>query len=251
MKEGKHITAPKGEPVRVRLFGMLELENSFGRVEETRGRQPLSFLLLKYLLIEPGRPVSAEEVYDRVWPGERGEDARTGRVRLRRIREALEPMALGGIRGLILYRGGMYELNRDYPLEVDAERCGQVLDLLADMPPEREEGLALCGEALELLRGPYMAYTDPAVAPWVTPHRELYQRSFARLAPDALERMLTQERYELLTLLCGRAAEMLPEEEGLHRELIHTLVRQGRERELVRHITRLDRSGRAGWLRKE
>ena len=55
-------------PLRVRLFGRLELSNSWGTVAENPARQALPWLLLKYLLVNPDREVSGGELRGTVWP---------------------------------------------------------------------------------------------------------------------------------------------------------------------------------------
>ena len=49
-------------PLRIRLFGRLELENQWGRAAEDTSRPSLSWLLLKYLLVNPDRGVTGEEL---------------------------------------------------------------------------------------------------------------------------------------------------------------------------------------------
>ena len=56
ISEKPHEPAADSEyDVKVRLFGLVELENQYGIVTERVAYSALSWLLLKYLLVNPGR----------------------------------------------------------------------------------------------------------------------------------------------------------------------------------------------------
>ena len=81
------MTTTEKYTVRVTLFGPLTLENHLGRAEETPGRSPQPWLLLKYLLVHRERWVPQEEL-DTALPIKGGANA--ARVRLSRLRDLLE-----------------------------------------------------------------------------------------------------------------------------------------------------------------
>lgn len=229
--------------VHVRLFGALELENHLGCVTENRSRQSLSWLLLKYLLINPGREIDLDELVGTLWPPTEGNDEGAARVRLRRLREALAPLHLDGRNGLVLFSLGKFCLNPDYEVHSDE---GELLRLLARIrisAPDEAEGRELCLRALELLRGEFLEYTGDA--PWLWRYRDYYRREAAWLCRETLERCCDREAMELL---CRRAAALVPEDEELHRAIIGRLLDGRMEIELLRHITSLNRSGKALWL---
>lgn len=235
--------------VTVRLFGGLELENAVGRVTENRGRQPLPCLLLKYLLLAPGRKMPSEEMLSNVWPMDCGSTAySTAMVRLRRAREMLEPLDLSGVNGLIQFRDDHLYLDPDCTLQIDAQEFLSLHERSKECPVDDPEGVALTVAALSLFRAPLLEFTDPAEAPWIMEHREFYRKELKALACDALERMKALNDYRELPLLCRRAAAMLPEEEILHREMIGVLMEQELELDLINHVTQLNRSGAADWL---
>lgn len=235
--------------VTVRLFGKVELENAEGHFEENRGRQPLSCLLLKYLLMHPERKTLSEEMFSHVWPMDCGSTAySTAIVRLRRAREMLEPLDLSGVNGLIQFRDDHLYLNPDCTLQYDVQEFLSLHERSKECPVDDPEGLALAVAALNLFRAPLLEFTDPAEAPWVVEHREFYRKELKALAYDALERMKALYDYRELPILCRRAAAMLPEEETLHREMIGALMEQELELDLINHVTQLNRSGTASWL---
>ena len=231
--------------IQVNLFGQLEIKNQWGKVTESKAKQSLPWNLLKYLLMNPGNPVSLEELIDvGVWP-EDGDEVAV-RVRLRRLREALQPLHLDGKRGLILYRDGKYSINPKYIIKTDADEFLELVERIKRHPIDDPAGLLLVDRALGLFQGNYMAQTEDA--PWVRGYQDSFKKAFSSLAYHALERILTQRGDAQIKLLCLRSVELLPEEEALHKGIIQYLVDRKQTTELMRHITSLNQSGKADWL---
>lgn len=234
--------------VHVKLFGALELENHRGHIAENPSKQSFPWLLLKYLLVNRGRDVSQEELFETVW-ATAGEDNTEGaaRVRLRRLRESLRPLGLDKESGLVRFHLGNYSLNPLYEICCDTDRFAGLSATLKGCPIADPAGLQLCQSILELLRGPFLQHTQEAS--WLTGYRSYYSSAFRELASNILERMSALQNYSLVPLLCSRAIVIAPGEEELHREMISYLVEQKQEFELVRYISQLSRtSGGAEWL---
>ena len=233
--------------IHVRLFGPLELENRWGHVIENRARSSVCWLLLKYLLTDPTRPVTTEEAREMLWPCDADIDHDgAARVRLRRLRNALTPLQLGGTSGLVLYGGGEYLLNTVYKLHTDETRFREISEKLR-RGVEESEGLDLCREALELYRGEFMEFTEDAS--WLTAYRAAYHRELAFVARETLTRTARQADEELMALLCRTTATLIPEDEELHRAVINRLMEERKEVQLVRYAALLARAGeRAAWL---
>lgn len=82
----------QGLVVQAKLFGPVELSDQWGSVVERPARRPLPWLLLKYLLANPGREVSGRELDRELWPERaKGSTDNNLRVRLHRLRESLAP----------------------------------------------------------------------------------------------------------------------------------------------------------------
>ena len=243
-----HREQTEDNALRVRLFGRIELKNDRGRVVENPSRQSLPWMLLKYLLADPGRAVTLPELLEwGVWPaGETGDEIGAARVRLRRLREALAPLGLDGKRGLVTFTAGRYALNPDCPVRTDAEDFAALMEKLSETPVEDPAGLALCREALELFRGPYMEHTEDE--PWLTPARDFYGQQFATLIRAALARCEALGDCGILPLLCRRGAAIAPGNEALQQEIIRFLMEHRREAELMQHMTGLIRGGKAPWI---
>ncbi len=243
-------TMPGNElDVRINLFGVMEVQNLWGSVEENRSRQNVTWLLLKYLLLDPAREVPFQELLAHVWPGEAEDEKAAGaaRVRLRRMRDALEPLHLGGTGGLLLYHRGMYSLNPAYKLDTDADEFLRLVDRIQTMDLQDPEGLKLCTLALRLFRGPYMG--DSPDTPWAAPYREYYNRRLAAMIQEILARMRAMEDLRPLHLLCRRAVDLLPEHETLHREILRYMIGNNLELALLRYVPQLHATG-AAWLTK-
>lgn len=221
--------------VRIRLFGLLELENQFGMVKENTARSSLSWSLLKYLLLNPEAEISREEILRDLWPDDEKDAASVLRIRLHRLREALAPLQLDGKNGLVLFRGKAYSLNPRYTLWTDAEAFLELMEQIRTSAPDDPAALELCVQALELFRGPFMAYTEKA--PWVTRYRDYYHKELCVLARNTLTRMSALGDDRALDLLCRRAAAIVPEEGALHQHIIKYMIRHKRQAELVRYIS--------------
>lgn len=241
-------SADDDHAVYVRLFGTLELENKQGVVRESVTPRQLSWLLLKYLLTDPQRKVGLDELLATIWPPakEKFDDENAARVRLRRIREALAPIGLNGTTGLVAFSDGKYFLNLKYTLQTDVDAFLQMKSRAEQVPLEDHAGLEFCRAALEVFRGPFLENTESA--PWLEKWRSLYSSALSALAANALQRSNVLGSSEVISLLCQRTAAILPGDEALHRAIIHYLVEQKQEDELMRYLYRLASSGKAEWL---
>ena len=224
-------------PLHVRLFGQLELENQWGRAAEDTSRPSLSWLLLKYLLVNPDRGVTGEELREAVWPDRGTECAGADRVRLHRLRKALEPLHLDGQNGLVLFHTATYQINPDCDITFDTDQLAELLALLRSAPPDDPSGLELCGQGLELCRGPFLVNTAPA--PWVDRLRAVYHGCFRELAGATLERMEALGDSGLAEQLCRRTAVIAPEDADLCGAVESYLVREKKKSALGRFVNYL------------
>ncbi len=236
--------------VRVRLFGDTELENCHGRVVSPRSAREKSWLLLKYLLAHRGREVTREELLEKLWTDDSEEqDDNAARVRLSRLRRQLTPLQLNGTKGLILFSYGSYFLNPDYDIYTDEELFTELLRRIKGIPVDDPVGLELCVKALELFRGSYIEHSG--AVPVLLEYRKYYDSEFAALARSTVERAAALDDESVMPLLCTRSADIIPEDEALHKSIVSFLVQRKSEVELVRHISHLsfvDGTG-AKWLK--
>ena len=240
---------PSASEVYIRTFGSLELENSMGRVTESGARKTSQpWLLLKYLLVNRDREVELDELLGTIWPDARSVKSESAvRVRLTRLRAALEPIGLGGKHGLIVHHLLKFSLNPDYVIRTDAEEFTTLLTQLKHIPPEDPCALILCVRALELFRGPYMQYTNEDF--WFESIRKSYHEDFRTLALSTVDRINATGTDEALPLLGRRALVLAAHDLELHRAVLNCYSRFSRETERRHHATQLMRSGVvADWL---
>ncbi len=231
----------------VRLFGDVELENKWGRVTDAGARpHALTWLTLKYLLVNSNRDVDVEEIMSMSYEGKSvtvPEGAM--RTRLQRTRGILKPLGLSDMHGLILHNEGKIRINPDFTLISDEKVFERLMGRIGRTELADPEGLSLCGEALELCRGVFMGYTREAA--WLKAYQKHYKREFCRLGRETLERMLALDDDGLCALLWRRAIAVVPEEEELHRAVISYMVERGQDLELLRYVSQLAHKG-AVWL---
>ena len=238
--------------VSLRLFGPLQVENKYGIVEESRFRPSVSWLLLKYMVVNIGRDVSEEEMNARVWPMEGiTQEALTNRLRLRRLREAIAPLHLDKQNGLVLFADEWFALNPNYTIETDEDRFGAIMEQLKELPMEDLEAIPLCAEALEIYRGKYLNNTYEAE--WLTPFQNYYEKLFKFLLTNTLERIKTTGDKRPLALLCRRSATLMPDWEELHRDIVSMMVEYKEENMLLQYIALLTTSKDAPpeWIHAE
>jgi DNA-binding SARP family transcriptional activator/tetratricopeptide (TPR) repeat protein len=156
-----------------RVLGSMAVEGSGGQPLQLKGLRQRA--VLAALLIEAGRPVSADELADLVWDGEPPRQAAgTLHAYLSRLRRILEPDRDGRDHPWQLLRkvGSGYQLTVD-PAQVDAYRfeslCRRTSADAADGPDPVEQ-VALLDEALALWQGEpysdfrYFHFTRPEVS---------------------------------------------------------------------------------------
>ncbi|MCC8079561.1 MAG: hypothetical protein LIO57_05845 [Oscillospiraceae bacterium] len=228
-------TNSDAQVIKIRLFGAVELSTAAGTVRENTSRQSYPWLLLKYLLVNPERSVSAEELDKQVWHGCGECNNGNARVRLSRLRKALEPLSLPTRGGLVLCAGGRYFLSDEYTLRTDASEFLRLCREEQELDITAPEGGEICSRALALYRGPFMEHTE--AAPWLTPYREQYSQMFRTLAARTLERMKATGDETALPNLTPRAALHAATDNELNSAIMDYLMEHKKQLEIIDHIT--------------
>ena len=187
---------------------------------------PKERAILARLLVDPGRPVSADALIEAAWGDVPRETAgRSLNVRIANLRSFLEPDRARGEPPMVLQRDRAgYRLAID-PEQVDAHRFEQGVRHAATLRPVA--AIDAYGAALELWRG--APFADVA-------HSAFAQAEIERL--EALRREAIEGRARALSEL-GRSGEALPElrdlvgedplREGVVRTLMAALYASGRQ----------------------
>ncbi len=206
-------------PVRLRVLGAVEAFTDGNRIDIGPARQQC---VLAALLVDANRPVSVDQLVDRVW-GQRAPERAVGTLHsyLTRVRQAL-----GGVVSIVRRSGG-------YVLSVDE----QVVDLhrfhLLVARARENDDPELFEEALRLWRGDAFAGLD---TPWVAMVREQLGRE--RLAAELDRNDLALRlgcHAEVLPALWSRTAEQ-PLDERIAAQLMLALYRSGRQADALEHF---------------
>ena len=190
--------------------------------------------LLKYLVVERGRPVPVEELLEVFW----ADGARAGATNVRQaihtLRDRLEPdreKRTGA--HFVLARKGGYELDRER-VWIDADEFEQAArdGLDAMHRREVEDADVLLLHAASLFRGDFLA--DEPYAEWALNERERLRDLAAHVLRGLAALRLEREDPEGALEPLQRLAELEPFDDRCQRELLEQLLRLGRHAEAQR-----------------
>lgn len=201
--------------------------------------------LLKLLVCERDRTLTAEEIAERLWPESgRGAPA-TVRYVVHVLRQRLEPTRSSGEPfAFVVARNGGYAVDRAR-VRVDADEFEAAVQtgLAAFKRGEAEVASASLEEALHLYEGDFLA--DEPSAEWAFSERERLRELASRALLAAGQLALDAGDPGAAAAHLERAARLHPLDTGIQRRLIALCLRRGRETEAARRYealrARLDR----------
>ncbi len=211
--------------MELRVLGPLEVRAGDGAPVDLAG--PKLRALLVALLLEAGRPVSADRLAAALW----GEDAparavKNLQVHVSRLRRALRDPSV-----LVTTPGG-YHLHLR-PGELDVERFEALAErgrrALAD--GHAQDAARLLREALVLWRGPPLADVEDTAA--VRGEIERLEEQHAAVLEARVDADLELGRHAELVGELRELVAARPLREGLHRRLMLALYRSGRQAEAL------------------
>ncbi|MEV6644518.1 BTAD domain-containing putative transcriptional regulator [Amycolatopsis sp. NPDC051371] len=222
--------ADGGGPVAVefRLLGSVEVHRNGQMVNLGHTRQ---LSVLAALLVEPNRPVGADQLVDRVWgehPPRRGRQVLYGYLsRLRATLAEVPELA-------IVRRSTGYVLSVDEDL-IDLYRFRRLV-AAAGAAEDDAGALRLFEEALVLWRGPAIPDLD---SPWFTAVKAELEAELRAAELDRTDVALRRGQHaEVLADLTTQAARH-PLDERLAGQLMLALYRSGRQADALQHYQRL------------
>jgi DNA-binding SARP family transcriptional activator len=198
--------------------------------------------LFKYLISQRGRPASAEEIAEQLWPEAGLRAVRSVRYYVHALRKRLEPFAdqPPARSRVVLHERGRYLLSTSrVALDADefeaAVRTGRARFEEGDV----DSAVHHLAHAVSLYGGDFLA--DEPYAEWAITERDRLRS----LAADALRTLSTvrAERNDLdgAAVALERLAELEPFDLDVHRELITMSMRRGRRSAAVRRYEALRR----------
>ncbi len=194
--------------------------------------------VLAALLVEPNRPVPADQLLDRVWGGGRLPQRADVTLRgyLSRLRRVIADGGTAPQSAAIVRGPGGYVLAAD-PMAVDMHRF-RALSAQARAATDDGSSAELFTRALALWRGDAFGPLD---TPWLNTVRESLHRQRLAVMLDRNDRALACGRHgELLDELAA-CAEENPLDERLAGQLLLALYRCGRQSDALEHYRRVQR----------
>jgi DNA-binding SARP family transcriptional activator len=199
--------SPETPRLDIRSFGNVQLLHNQQNVGlsdwQTREARDLFFFLLQ------SPPLTKEQIALEFWP-----DISPARLKMRfkinvyRIRQAIGPDA-------VIFENERYCFNRSIPYSWDREKLDQLLR--ASLQAEGLGKIKLLEQALELLKGPYMADLD---AEWTVSDRIKYQETQQDLMLELANLYLANDQARDCLNMAKLALKVDPLVEAAHRLII-------------------------------
>ena len=225
------MSLPQSQPLALEVFclGRFQLRYQSYYVNTSASRSNKTWLILKFLFTRNQRMVATDVLVDTFWPDS---PAALGRQALytciHRLRASLRS---AGLEDLVITEGGLYGLNPEKTVVVDAEIFEEtVKDALALPNDERERMLK---QALQIYKGDFLPehiYDD-----WAKP-AQIHYRAMYRQAIVAYADLLVHDNrlIEARTLL-EEALTLEPFEEEFHVRLLNVLWDSGAHTDAAKH----------------
>jgi len=193
--------------------------------------RPQQNLVLAALLVDADRPVSVEQLVDRVWGDEAPENARrTLQTHVARIRRLLGSDGRPDSARLVRHAGG-YHLVVD-PQQVDLHRFHRLVDRARDIRDDPAEGVVLWRQALALWRGEALA---GLAGDWAARTRQRLQSSLVDATMAWADVELLVGRPEAVIDRLSRLVDDHPLLEKPVAALMRALAADGRTSEALEH----------------
>lgn len=215
------------EMIRVKMLGAFSVSLGGTELSKQGGRPSKVWLMLAYLICCRERAVSQAELFRLLWGEEGSVDPQNAlKTTLHRIRALLGPVG----RELILSRDGKYIWNKDFPLELDAERFRQLCcDAAEESDPERRIDGYL--QAVELYQGEFLPMFSTEL--WVVPMATYYHNLYIQTVLELVSLLREEGRREEAIRLCRQALKIEPYREELYGYLIRSLLDQGDKKSAI------------------
>ncbi len=226
-------TQPWPWPIRIHAFGTLDIEIE-DRPWQPDGKPQHRVLdLLRLLITEGGRDVSAQRISDRLWPDTDGDAAMTNvRGTVKRLRDML------GDAECIRVFDSKVSLNRRI-VWIDTWALGELLETLEGNGAITSDIQSLEGRLFALYRAPLLAAEDHA---WLIDGRQRQRDRFARGVQTLVRHATDAGDIEHALILCDRALGVdpqLPTVERMRQALLQRIAPIGNTTESAQGPSRL------------
>ncbi|MGH2962840.1 MAG: BTAD domain-containing putative transcriptional regulator [Solirubrobacterales bacterium] len=210
-------------PLRFALLGRFRVMRARWEIDETGWGRPVDARLVRFLLVNGGRPVSEDLIFEALWPGRSASTARRGlQVAVSRARRVLD---LPGAESSVIEGGDhAYRLVLAERDSVDAHEFAAAAD--AALGDRREGRRSLLERARSLWTGeplPEERYSD-----WAASYRERLVDRYIAVLTALVEIHGRAGEHPDAVALARELVDLDPLNEGAHRALITAYARAGR-----------------------
>jgi DNA-binding SARP family transcriptional activator/tetratricopeptide (TPR) repeat protein len=218
-----------GAAVEFRLLGPVQVRAGGRLVNVGAARQRC---VLAVLLLNANRPVSADQLVERVWGDGPLPDHPRKAVQ---VYVSLLRRALASVAGVAIARhsaGYLIDVDEQY---VDAHEFRTLIDQ-ARVARQEADAMALFERALALWRGEALSTLD---TPWINAARVTLDKERQAAERDLTDLQLRQGRHGVLLARLAAWAEQYTLDERLAGQLMLALHRSGRQADALRHYRQL------------
>ena len=189
-------------------------------------------MLLAYLITFRSREVPVDELINLLYPGEQGKSPQGAlKTLVYRVRAMLEELELPDNRELIQVTRGSYAWNAGLPIQIDTDLFELACQRVKTPWLSPEERLETCMAALAFYRSDFLA--KAMGEGWVKRLAAYYHSLYVHLVQTTAGLLASQERWEDVIPICGRAIQIDGYEESFYFYLIRGLVRTGQTRQAL------------------
>lgn len=190
--------------------------------------------LLACLIAFRNKTISQEALINALWPdGCSGNPANALKNLVYRIRTIFSTYNIPYAKKLIVFDHGTYHWNREFDSKVDIEQLEQLKKQADNCDRPIHERVDCYLEAIGLYRGdflPALCYEE-----WVVPLANYYRAEYLKCVYAASALLIECEQYDRVVTICAKAAVIDPLDEGIHRYLIFSLVKQNKQQKALEH----------------
>lgn len=229
-------TSNTNATIYVNLLGEFSIRSGGKEVHENLARTHQLWHLLEFLVANRHREISQDEIISVLWPDSSIDNPSNALKNLvYRVRTTLSSHGLPYSKEMIVYTPNGYRWNNSLPCEVDTEEFEKVYEQAerSDLPASKRVKHYL--DAIDIYDGDFLYNVQ--FEPWVVPIATNYRNMFFNCVYKAIEMLTAEERYHEIELLCYKAIEINKFEEAVHRQLIVSLVKQGKQTDALGHYS--------------
>ena len=213
------------QPITVQMLGSFTIQQGDQQISDRSNRMRKVWLLLAYLIYCRNSSVTQEHYFSLFGGNDDVVDpAANLKAAFFRARTLLNQINSSAGHDLIVRKNGTYCWNTDIPLQLDVEEFDR-LCREASAAADEDLRLELCLQALEFYHGDFLSKLS--TEPWVIPISAYYHRLFLETAENALDLLLSRQRWEEAVALCERALKVEPYSEELYQNLMRCRIAMG------------------------